>query len=94
MGAYGLLGWVDVDDLGQLGWLRPAGDEAFGVGGVRGVEGDGSLLLDLVCGAVVDRCRGVEPDPGVAVLQVVPVEELDTEGAGVVDPGSWNAAWR
>jgi hypothetical protein len=87
VGADGLLGWVDVHGLGELGRLWWAGDEAFGMSGEGGVEGDGALAADLAGGAVVDRRGGVEPDAGVAVLAVVPGEEVDAEGSGVVDAG-------
>jgi hypothetical protein len=87
VGADGFLGWVDVHDVGELGRSWWAGDEAFGVSVVGGVEGDGALAADLFRGAEVDRRRGVEPDAGVAVLTVVPSEELDAEGSGVVDAG-------
>jgi hypothetical protein len=39
--------------------------------------------LDELGAAVVDIGRGVEADPGVAVLVVVPAEEPGAEGVGV-----------
>ncbi len=50
--------------------------ESLGVGGVGGVEGLLPHHLDAVGGAVVDRGRGVQSDPGMAVLMVVVAEEL------------------
>src|SRR5687767_4195484 len=55
------------------------------VGGVGGLEGEGSLGADLACGAVVDRRWGVQSDACVAVDVVVVVEEHGAERAGVLD---------
>ena len=82
-----LLGWVDVDDVGQRRWSWPPANEAFGVGLVGGVEHGCPLGAYLGCGAPVDRGGGVVPDAGVAVVVVVPAEEVDAEVSGVVDAG-------
>ena len=57
--------------------------EPFGMGGVGAVQGLLALRPDVVVGAVVDRGRGVQADPGVAVLVVVVAEKCRAEGAGV-----------
>ena len=51
--------------------------------GVGAVENDGSLLAHSSGSPVVDVGGGVEPDAGVAVVVVVPVEEPAAEGVGV-----------
>ena len=71
-----LVGFVDPDRFGQRWRHRGSLDEAFGVQGVGAVEHDRTLLADGLRVAVVDVEGGVEPDAGVAVLEVVPVEEL------------------
>ena len=88
----GFLLWVGVDgrvvdpgDGGKFGWGGSPSAEPAGVGGVGGVEGLDPSGADLGGGAVVDRCRGVQADAGVAVLMVVVVEELGAEGSGVFD---------
>ena len=52
-------------------------------------QGGGQRLgpggADLGGGAVVDRCRGVEADAGMAVHVVVVLEEHLAERAGVLD---------
>ena len=48
--------------------MGSASAEPVGVGGVGGVEGLLAQLADLLGGAVVDRGRGVQPDPGVAMI--------------------------
>src|SRR5271166_237179 len=42
----------------------------------RGIEGDGALLVQHRSGAVVDGGRSHQTDTAVAVIVVVPVEEL------------------
>ena len=49
--------------------------EAFGAGGVGVVEDLLAAGLDRPGGAVVYGCRGVQPDPGMAVL-VTPLSDL------------------
>jgi len=87
VGADGLLGWVDVDRLGEFGWLWWPGDEAFGMSGECGGQGRFALAVDLIGGAEVDRRRRVVSDAGVTVLEGVPIEEIHAEGSGVIDPG-------
>lgn len=48
-----------------------------------GVEGGLAVCLDLIGGPEVDRRRGVEPDPGMAMVVVVVGEESLAEGPGV-----------
>jgi hypothetical protein len=60
-------------------------DEAFGVAGVgvaEGVVAAGGELVDLT---MMDGRRGEEGDATVAVLVVVPGEELAEEGQGVLE---------
>ena len=71
--------------VGSFGGLGSAVPESCRVGGVGGVEGDGTLGADLAGGAVVHRRWGVQPDAGVAVDVVVVIEERDAERAGVFD---------
>jgi hypothetical protein len=59
--------------------------EPGGVGGVGGVEGELALGAHLDGGAVVDRCRCVVADAGVAVVVVVVGEERLAERPGVFD---------
>ena len=56
----------------ELGWPRWLADEAFRVGGVRGIEHAGPLLAGDFGGAVVDVGGRVKCQPGVAMLIVVP----------------------
>ena len=58
-------------------------DEAFGVERVGAIEHDLAFVADGLGVAVVDVKRGVEPDAGVAVFEVVPVEECLAVLAGV-----------
>ncbi len=51
------------------------------------VEGDASLLADLLGGSVVDAGRGVPTNPGVTVVKVVPGEEVLAEDSGFLDGG-------
>ena len=59
--------------------------EPRGVRRVGSVEGDAALGADLAGGAVVDRGRGVQPDPGVAVDVVVVLEERRAEASRISD---------
>ena len=70
-------GW----QLGRCWWLA---DEPLGVGGVGGLQHPGPLGADLLGPAVVEVGGGVEPDPGVAMLGVVPAEEPGAEAVGVL----------
>lgn len=77
-----LLRWSVDPDLGRDG-LGPGWtlDEGFGVGGV----GSGAGLAQAVRPAVMDVGRGEHGDPAVAVLAVLPSEEVGAEGPGVLD---------
>jgi hypothetical protein len=71
-----LLGWVDpgaVRDAGRGGWLA---DEALGVGVVGGGQHEGSCRLDGTGPSVVDVGGGVQAQPAVAVVVVVPGKEV------------------
>jgi hypothetical protein len=54
------------------------------VGGVGSVEHDSPLGPDLFGPPVVDIGGGVEADPGVAVVGVIPAEEPPAERQGVL----------
>jgi hypothetical protein len=75
-GAFFLLGRVDPGCARQLwrgGWLA---DEALGVGEVGGVQDLGAAGPDGCRIAVVDVGGGVQAEPAVAVVVVVPAEEF------------------
>lgn len=83
-----LFGWVDPGGAWQFrrgGWLA---DEAVGAGVVGGGQDAGSPGLDGGGAAVMDVGCGVQAEPAVAVLVVVPGEEVlavrpgGFEGAG------------
>ena len=76
-----LLGRVDPDGFGR-GWLS---GEAFWMGLARGEKGLLPVVDNLRCQPVVDGNRGQGADAAVAVLGVVPREELPAEGQGVVE---------
>jgi hypothetical protein len=81
-----LPGWfVDPGDGGQLGWGGWFADETLGVRGVGRVEDLASPVPDELGAAVVDVGGGVKPDAGVAVVVVVPAEELLAVGVGVLE---------
>src|SRR5436305_1558070 len=71
-----LVGWVDTRRGGQLRWLRRPAHEPFGVGGVGGVEDTGSLVPHGLGEAVVDVRGCMKSQAGVAMLVVVPGEEV------------------
>src|SRR5271157_2128313 len=75
----------------HLGWQgrgkRAPSAEPVGPGGEGAIEDELAAGLDGPCGAVVDRGRGVEPDPGMAVLGVVVGEEEVAECACVLQGG-------
>ena len=85
-GGFFLLGRVDPGCAWQFrrGW-RFAG-EAFGVGVVGGVQDLGAAGLDG-CGASVVDVGGVQAEPAVAVLVVVPGEEVLAVRPGGLDRG-------
>lgn len=60
-------------------------DESFGVGGVGRLKDSGAVVLDGRGASVVDVDRGVHPDAGVAMLGVVPAEEIVSKRPGVLD---------
>ena len=64
--------------------VSPA-NEPLGPGGVGGVEDGAPGGVGLLGLAVVDGRRAHQADPGVAVLVVVPAEELAAERARVLD---------
>ena len=72
--------------VGSVGgrWLS---DEAFRVGGVRGIEHAGPLLAGDFGGAVVNVGGRVKCQPGVAMLIVVPREEVLAVHARRLDRG-------
>ena len=82
-----LLGRVDPGCAWQFwrcGWLA---DEALGVGEVGGVQDLGACGPDGRGVAVVDVGGGVQAEPAVAVLVVVPGEEFLAVRAGGLDRG-------
>ncbi len=74
-------GLVDPGCGWQLGRLGAAVPKPVGVGGIGGVQGGGALGADLSGGAEVHRGRGVQPDPGVAVLMVVVMRVIVSRAA-------------
>ena len=77
-------GWIDPGGLGDGCRSRWAFDEAFGVGGVGGLEDDLASLADLIRLTVVEHGRGEQADAGVVVVVVVPSEEATAEAQGVL----------
>src|ERR1700758_794882 len=86
-GLLGVVGPVDPCFGWKLGWLRWFEDEAFRVGGVGGTEHTGPLLGDDFGGAVVNVGGRVKCQPGVAMLIVVPREEVLAVGTRRLDRG-------
>ena len=79
------VGLVDPRGGRQCGRAWRVADEALGSRGVGGVQDACAIGVDGVRLAVVDGGGGHQADPGVAVLLVVPVEEVAAERACVVD---------
>ena len=79
--------WVDPGGAGQWGWFWVFADEPFGGGCVGLGQGGRAGCPNGGRVAVVDIGGGVHPNPGVAVLVVVPVVERDTEGSGLFQAG-------
>src|SRR5690606_37983622 len=79
------VGFVDPRDLGKLRWRGGLVPEPGGVRLVSGGERLGPGGSDLGGGAVVNRCRRVQADPGMAVDVVVVIEERRAERAGISD---------
>ena len=91
MGCWCLLvGFVDPDRVGQCWWGGWLSDEAFGVELVGAVEHDLALVTHGFGVAVVNVEGGVEPDPGVTMLEVVPSEERLAVLRGVGEGPSLN----
>jgi hypothetical protein len=85
-GLHGLSGGqVDADDLGQRWRGGKTALEALGTCGVGGLQDGGALLVQGLSATEVHRVRGHEANAGVAMLIVVPSEELTQVGAGVLD---------
>jgi hypothetical protein len=80
-----VVGLVDPGGDRQLWWDGRLADEPFGVALVGGVEHASAGRVQPGRLAVVDGGGGHQPDPGVAVLVVVPVKERAAVPAGVVD---------
>ena len=70
-GLLGVVGPIDPCFGWELGCLRWLSDEAFRVGGVRGIEHAGPLLAGDFGGAVVHVGRRMKRQPAVAMLLVV-----------------------
>lgn len=66
--------------------------EAFGVGKVSSIQNTLAMSEDGWRLTMVQRRRSKKADPGVVVLFVVPVEEVDGEGTGVLDGAE--AGWK
>ena len=82
-----LLGRVDPGCARQFRRGGRLADEALGVGGVGGVEDLGALGPDGRGVAVVDVGGGVQAEPAVAVVVVVPGEEFLAVRPGGLDRG-------
>ena len=76
---------IDADDYGQIGRTRDLAFEAFGMGEVGRLQDGSALLPKRGSGAEVHRRRGHEADAGVAMLVVVPGEELARMRSGVLE---------
>jgi len=70
---------------GSLGRGGRLADKPFGVGGVSGAEHAGAGCLDGAGAVVVDAGGGVQGEARVAMLVVVPGEEVLAPGAGLLD---------
>ena len=78
-------GFVDPGGGGQVGRGRRPADEPFGVMRVSSVEHASAGGVEFGRASVVHGGRGHQPDPRVAVLVVVPVEEAPAELARLLD---------
>lgn len=65
--------------------LRGFSDEAFWVDEESGVEDGLALSQGVLSEAVVDIVRGQHGDPGMVMMVVVVVEEIQAEGAGILE---------
>ncbi len=86
-GLFFLRWLVDPGGDRQFGRCGGLEDESLGVGGVGGAEGGGAGGLDGSGAVVVDVGGGIQAEAGVAVLVVVPGEEVLAPGAGLLDRG-------
>ena len=75
--------FVDPCWSGQRRWYWHLANKTFRVSGVRNSEHTFALDLDAVGVAEVDGGWGVEAEPGVSVLVVVPPEEALAERAAI-----------
>jgi len=82
-----LLGRVDPGRARQFRRGGRLADEALGVGGVGGVQDLGALGPDGGGVSVVDVGGGVQAEPAVMMLVVVPAEESLAVRAGGLDRG-------
>ena len=80
-------GRVDPGGGRKLGRTRRLADEALGMSGVGGGEHLGAGVVGVLGLAVVDDLGGQQADARVAVLGVVPAEEVLAEGSGLLDRG-------
>jgi hypothetical protein len=80
-----LLWLVDPGCGRQLGWSGRLADEPLGVSLVGRVEHIDPGGVQLCGVAVVEGGRGHQPDPGMTMGVVVPVDEHSAMSAGVVD---------
>ena len=71
--------------VGSSGGTGELADEPLGVARVGSLEDAGALVVELLRVAVVDGGWGHQPDPGVAVGVVVPVDERPAVPARVLD---------
>jgi len=60
-------------------------NEPFGVSGVGGLKYARTLHLDGLGVTEMDRVRGMETQPRMTVLVVIPMEEAPTEGTAILD---------
>jgi hypothetical protein len=81
----GCLGLVDPDLRGKRLGVGDAAHEALRVHLVGGGKDGGTGLDALLRAAMVDVSRPLEADTAVVVLVVVPGEEVDAVGAGILD---------
>ena len=83
--AVWLFGLVDPDLLGMVQWSGRSADEAIWVSRVGDIERPLAVLADGGRQAVVDHGGSHHSDSGVAMIIVIPGEELLTESAAVLD---------
>ena len=86
-GGLFLLGWVDPGCVRQFWRGRRLADEAFGVGEVCGSQDLGAPGPDEPSPPVMDVGGGVQAEPAVPMVVVVPGEELLAVRTGGFDRG-------